>query len=91
MKPTVIVLGVDSPTGLAVVRNLGRTGVKVIGIGWQIRAVGLHSRYCAVSVLRKRKEDALADQVKALTETHDARFLLVVGESDLERALAEPR
>jgi len=56
LKPTVIVLGVDSPTGLAVVRNLGRTGVKVIGIGWQIRAVGLHSRYCAVSVLRNAKK-----------------------------------
>ncbi len=84
MKPTVIVLGVDSPIGLAVVRDLGRTGVKVIGIGWQIRAVGLHSRYCAVSVLREQQEDALVDQLKALTEAHNARFLLVVGESDID-------
>ena len=84
MKPTVIVLGVDSSIGLAVVRDLGRTGVKVIGIGWQIRAVGLHSRYCAVSVLREREEDALVDQLKALTEAHDARFLLVVGEFDID-------
>ena len=91
MKPTVIVLGVDSSIGLAVVRDLGRTGVKVIGIGWQIRAVGLHSGYCAGSVLRERKEDALVDQLKALTETHDARFLLVVGEFHLERALAGSR
>ena len=73
------------------VRDLGRTGVKVIGIGWQIQAVGLHSRYRAVSVLRERKEDALVDQLKTLTEAHDARFLLVVGESDLERAPAESR
>lgn len=84
MKPTVIVLGVDSPIGLAVVRDLGRTGVKVIGLGWQPRAVGLHSRYCAVSALRERDEGALIDQLKALTKTHGARFLLVVGESDID-------
>jgi len=42
-------------------------------------------------VLRERKEEALVDQLKALTDAHDARFLLVVGESHLERALAGSR
>lgn len=83
-KPTVIVLGVDSPIGLAVVRDLGRTGVRVVGIGRQPRAIGLHSRYCTVSVLAARGEDALVDQLQALTATHGAKFLLVVGESDID-------
>jgi len=84
MRLTVIVLGADSPIGLAVIRDLGRAGVKVIGVGWGRRAVGLHSRYCTVPVLRAKREDALIGQLREITEAHDAKFLLVVGESDIE-------
>lgn len=40
-----VVLGL-SPTGLSIVRCLGRRGIHVVGVDPDPRAVGRHSRYC---------------------------------------------
>ena len=43
-----VVLGL-SPTGLSIVRRLGRRGVAVVGVDPDPRAIGRHSRYCRYS------------------------------------------
>ena len=43
--PPCVVLGIESQVGLGIIRELGRTGVKVIGIALTPRAIGLSSRY----------------------------------------------
>ena len=50
--PPVIVLGVDTPIGLAVVRELGEHGVEVHGIARDARGVGLYSRWLRRGYLR---------------------------------------
>ena len=44
-RPVVVVLGMG-PTGLSIVRGLGRKGVRVYGVGLSRFEVGLSSRYC---------------------------------------------
>ena len=50
--PTAIVLGVDTPIGLTVIRELGRRGVPVHGIGRNSDALGRTSRYLSGFSLR---------------------------------------
>ena len=40
--PTAIVLGVDTPIGLTVVRELGRHNVPVIAVGRRVTALAVH-------------------------------------------------
>ena len=86
MKP-VIVLGIDTPIGLTLVRELGRHGVHVHGIGRRADAIGARSRYCTTSSVRPTAM-ALADWLPAKIEAVDACLLLAVSEDDLV-ALAE--
>lgn len=79
---TVIVLGVDTPIGLAVVRDLGRGAVHVHGVGRSARAIGGASRQCHdFSVWPSGRP--LADWLPELIERTGAEALLAVSESDL--------
>jgi NAD(P)-dependent dehydrogenase (short-subunit alcohol dehydrogenase family) len=51
--PRAIVLGVDTPIGLTVVRELGRHGVPVHAIGRKSGAIGGASRYCESFSIRE--------------------------------------
>lgn len=80
---TVILLGTDTPIGLAVMRDLGRHGYTVIGIGRCKAALGAASRHCRHHAVRADGEAALVDQIAALARAHGAAFLLAIGEADL--------
>jgi hypothetical protein len=43
--PRALVLGVEHPRGVAVVRSLGRRGIRVVGVERDANARGLGSRY----------------------------------------------
>jgi len=85
--PPAIVLGVDSPIGLTVVRELGEQHVPVHAVG-SPRAIGRASRYCREFTERPRTPigDWIADLIKA----SGARALLAVSESDLIQLAALP-
>jgi predicted ATP-grasp superfamily ATP-dependent carboligase len=80
---TVILLGTDTPIGLAVVRDLGRHGYRTIGIGRRRNAIAGASKFCHHHEVRADGEDALIAQIKDLSRRHRAGSLLAVGESDL--------
>jgi predicted ATP-grasp superfamily ATP-dependent carboligase len=80
---TVILLGTDTPIGLAVVRDLGRHGYRTIGIGRRANALAAASRHCFRHYPRADGEAGLIAQILALAEEHQARWMLTVGESDL--------
>lgn len=42
-----VIIGMDSPTSLGVIRSLGKRGIPVVGIGRQHRTLGGSSRYCS--------------------------------------------
>lgn len=79
--PPAIVLGIDSPIGLSVVRELGRRGVPVHGIGRSPGAIGAHSRWIAEASVRGG--GPLASWLPALVARTGARALFAVSESDL--------
>lgn len=80
--PPAIVLGVDSPIGLAVVRQLGRHGVPVIGIGKTRHAVGGASRYVHKFVLRTPGLP-LAEWLPERIAESGAAVLFAISEGDL--------
>jgi predicted ATP-grasp superfamily ATP-dependent carboligase len=78
--PPAIVLGIDSPIGLTVVRELGGHGVPVHGIG-KPGAIGRASRYC--TSFSARPSGPIADWLPDMIEQSGAAALLAIGESDL--------
>lgn len=79
---TVIVLGVDTPIGVAILRDLGRHGYHTIGIGRSSKSIGFASRFCHQSEIRAGTESALVAQLKNLAARSHNPALLAVSESD---------
>ena len=79
----VIVLGIDTPIGLAVVRELGRFGVPVHGIARDKRGIGLYSRYLTAGYVRPRGSDALLELIRRIATDAGARLVMTVSEADI--------
>tara|TARA_R110001583_G_scaffold143203_1_gene295308 strand:+ start:17568 stop:18794 length:1227 start_codon:yes stop_codon:yes gene_type:complete len=80
---TVIVLGTDSPIGLAVIRDLGRHNYNVIGFGSHPFSLGLMSKYCSKGMVRNSTPELLIEQLIDVAETYPNAFLVSIGESDI--------
>lgn len=78
-----VLLGTDTPIGLAVVRDLGRHGCLTIGLGRSRTALARFSRYCIAHAVRERREQALIAQIVELATRHGASYLLAISEGDL--------
>ena len=86
--PPVILLGIDTPIGLSVVRELGGHGVPVHGIGRSAAAIGAHSRLIAGSSVRE--PGLLADWLPVLIRRTGAKALFAISEGDLIELAAMP-
>ncbi len=80
----VIVFGVESPTGLAIVRDLGKNGSYVIGVAYTSSSIGFQSKYCKEKLIRPKND---AEAVVFFRELH-RRFgcrlpVIAIGESDI--------
>ncbi|HEU4373353.1 MAG TPA: hypothetical protein VFS02_07680 [Telluria sp.] len=78
-----VVLGIDTPIGLSIVRDLGAHGVPVYGIGRTAAALGSHSRYLQQAIVRERGDAAVIDQLCALGERLGRACLFAISESDI--------
>jgi predicted ATP-grasp superfamily ATP-dependent carboligase len=78
-----IVLGIDTPIGLTVVRDLGMHGVPVYGIGRTPTALGMHSRFLRRGLVRPASAEALIDQIVALGNELGEAYLFAISESDI--------
>lgn len=85
--PPALVLGVDSPIGLTVMRELGEQGVPVHAVGSR-RSIGRASRYCRG--FTERPCAPIADWLPGMIAATGARALLAVSESDLIQLAALP-
>ena len=63
-EPPVILLGIGTPIGLAIIRELGKHGLVVHGVG-DADAIGRHSRYLAQAHVRQPGEEVIG-QLEAL-------------------------
>jgi predicted ATP-grasp superfamily ATP-dependent carboligase len=78
----VIVLGVDTPIGVAILRDLGRHDYQVIGIGRSKNSIGFASRYCHHAIVREKSDTALLAQLKKLASQFPAAALIAISEHD---------
>lgn len=79
----VLLLGVDTPIGLAIIRELGEHGVEVHGIARSVDALGLRSRYLKGGHVRAGNGAALARQVRELATLLTPCFVMAISESDI--------
>lgn len=85
-NPDVIVLGL-SPTGLYAVREAGRAGFSVLGVGAP-GAPGLWSRFLADRISAARAEDRVAAILERAGRARRKPVLIVTSDQDLEAVLA---
>ncbi len=78
-----VVFGIDTPIGLSVVRDLGRNGIAVHGIGRSAQALGMSSRYLRSGLVRAGSEEAVIDQLAALGARLGAACLFAISENDI--------
>ncbi len=87
--PAAIVLGIDTPIGVTVIRELGQNGVRVHGIGRNNQAIGRGSRYC--TSFSVRPSGLIKDWLPALIRQTGAKALLAISEDDLVALAALPQ
>jgi len=78
-----VVLGIDTPIGLTIVRDLGMRGVAVHGIAWSQGALGLASRYLHRGLMRAEGDAALIEQLIALSGELGTACLFAIAENDI--------
>jgi predicted ATP-grasp superfamily ATP-dependent carboligase len=78
-----VVLGIETPIGLGIIRDLGRHGVPVHGLARDPDAVGLSSRYLAKGHARKADEHDLIEQLVQLRAELGEACLFAISESDI--------
>lgn len=87
--PLTLVLGIDTPIGLSVVRELGMRGVPVHGVGKTAAAIGAASRYCTTASVRPTGQ-SLEAWLPGLIAQSGAEALLAISEDDLIALAAMP-
>lgn len=78
-----VLLGIDTPIGLAIVRDLGRRGVPVYGIARSARALGMASRHLARGLVREAGDAGTLAQLQALAAELGPACLFAIAESDI--------
>jgi predicted ATP-grasp superfamily ATP-dependent carboligase len=81
--PPVIVLGIDTPIGLTVVRELGERGVPVHGIARSREGVGLYSRWLFAKYMRPSSDQTLLELLAQIRRDHGAKLVMAISERDL--------
>src|SRR5436309_960377 len=79
----VALLGIDTPIGLTIIRELGQHGVKVYGIARSCQAVGLHSRFLHRAYLRPKSIEDLVSLLNKIGTAEQVPFLMAVSEPDI--------
>lgn len=84
MTPAAVVLGIDTPIGLTVVRDLGKNGISVYGIGRSATALGMSSRYLKQGLVRAATAEAIIAQLEELGAQLGQACLFAISENDIE-------
>lgn len=81
--PPVVLLGIDTPIGLTIIRELGERRVAVYGIARSREGVGLRSRYLRRGWVAPAGDAETLALIRDIAARHDARFLMAVSERDI--------
>ncbi len=84
--PKTAVIGVDSPIGLTVLRELGGNGVPLVAMGRKPRALGSYSRHARdYHIIPK---GPIADWLPGFVARHDIKVVMAISEGDLVQLAA---
>lgn len=87
--PPCFVLGIETQIGVGVVRELGRAGVRVIGLANRERSIGLASRYLERGVvIGPARDETLVARIRALASEYAGAMLIGISETDLTWLIA---
>ena len=87
--PPCFVLGIETPIGVGVLRELGRAGVRVIGLANRDRSIGLSSRHLERGVVvGPARNDALVQRIRDFGEEYGGAVLIGISETDLSWMIA---
>jgi len=78
-----VVYGIDTPIGLTIVRDLGRSGIEVHGIARSPQGLGLASRYLHSGAVRVAGEEGTVEQLVALGARLGTACLFAISEGDI--------
>jgi len=92
---SIIVLSVNTPIGLTILRDLAEHGYRTIGIGAN-GCIGHASKHCHQSEVRASTRELLIEQLVSLSKTYPQSCLIAISESDIallneSRATLEPK
>ncbi|MCR2833378.1 carboxylate--amine ligase [Parerythrobacter lacustris] len=76
-----LLIGVDSPIGLTVLRELGARGLEVVCVGRGRYSLGRASKFCHRFL--ERPEGPIADWLEGLVKAYQAIAVMAVSEGDL--------
>lgn len=79
----VALLGIDTPIGLTIIRELGQAGIRVHGIGRNTHAIGRCSRYLASAHVRPEGDDALVNLIRSLQPKQRPLYVMTISEGDI--------
>ena len=82
-KIPAVVFGIDTPIGLTIVRDLGRSGIEVHGIARSAQGLGLASRYLRSGQVLEKGEEATIAQLEALRARLGEACLFAISEGDI--------
>ena len=83
-RPPCFVLGLDTQIGASVIRELGRAGIRVIGLASDEQSIGLRSNYLQRGVVvGKARDDEFARRIRALGEEYGGAIMLAISEGDI--------
>lgn len=81
--PRVVLLGIDTPIGLTIVRELAQHGVEVHGIARHRAAPGLYSRYLTQGYFRESSREGVVRQTAALARALEPCHVMAISEDDI--------
>ncbi len=81
IHPKTAIMGVDSPIGLTVLRELGERGVPLLAMGRSARSLGRASRHAHEFALTPRQP--IAHWLPEIVAHHDIKAVMAVSEGDL--------
>lgn len=78
-----LVIGVDTPIGLAIIRELGSQGVEVYGVARSPRGVGLFSKWLTKGYLLSGERSVQLAGILNIIDEHKIGVLMAISEGDL--------
>lgn len=79
----VILLGTDTPIGLALIREFANHNVTVVGLGRTHASIGASSRHLKHFYVRQKDGEQLIEQLRSLAKHHQCDHLLAISEADI--------